>query len=245
VVTLSPHALVTSRLAVIPLMVFAGMTVSAQSTTGVHPRSSAAEYSVSRQDHGATYAASLVPASQVKHIFAADISKTYVVFEVACYPGDRKVDIDPDNFLVKLESDSEFVHPADAVTVASVIERKNTPASQSRQTVYTSANIGYESGTDPYSGRRVHGVYTGAGVGVGPNVDQGPQFPPPGNSPDDRVLLEDQLTAKGLPRGHFTAPVAGYLFFPAASLKKAKGVYQLECLGDDLQKVTLQVPKGH
>jgi hypothetical protein len=245
VAILGSHAFATSRLSFIPLMALAGLIAAAQNTTGVHPRSNASDYSASRQAESATYAASVVPANQVKHIFAADISKTYVVFEVACYPGDSKVDVDPDNFLVKVASDSEYVHPADAVTVASVTERKNMPRAQSNETVYTSANIGYESGTDPNSGRRVHGVYTGADVGVGPNVDQGPQFPPRRDPADDRVLLEDQLTAKGLPRGHFTAPVAGYLFFPAGPLKRAKGVYQLECLGDDSRKITLQVPKTH
>lgn len=233
----------TSWLAIIPLIALGGIAASAQSKPGVHPRSSPADYSAQQQVQGATYAASALPQGQVKHIFAADISKSYVVFEVAFYPGDNAVEIDPDNFLVRVETDSEFVHPADAVTVASLIQRKNMPRSPSNSAVYTSANIGYESGTDPYSGRRVHGVYTGAGVGVGPNDDPGPQFPTGGMSPDDRVLLEDQLTAKGLPSGHFTAPVAGYLFFPAASLKKVKDVYKLEYLGDASLKVTLQVPK--
>jgi hypothetical protein len=241
--TVSSDAFVRSRLAIIPLIALGGMTALAQSKTGVHPRASASDYSTQQQVQGATYAASVLPQDQVKHIFAADISKTYVVFEVACYPDDSAIEIDPDNFLVRIEADSEFVHPADAVTVGSVIQRKNMPRSPSNSAVYTSANIGYESGTDPYSGRRVHGVYTGAGVGVGPNDDPGPQFPTGGMLPDDRVLLEDQLTAKGVPSGHFTAPVAGYLFFPAASLKKAKSAYKLDYLADASRKVTLQVPK--
>jgi hypothetical protein len=47
-------------------------------------------------------------------------------------------------FLIKAGKDSEFVHPADAVTVASVIQQKNSPRppSNNGSAVYTSENVG-------------------------------------------------------------------------------------------------------
>jgi len=214
-------------------------------TTGVHPRSTPADYAVSRESNGIFYAASLVPADQVRHLFAADISKTYVVFEVACYPSQSgSVAIDPNNFLIKPRGNSEFVRPTDASTVASIIQEKNMP--RRRETgadVVTTAGVGYETGTDPYTGRRVHDTYTEVGVGVGTGRDNFPPPPPrPGSTPQDRAALENQLADKSLPQGSFTVPVAGFLYFPADLLKKAKGDYDLQYLNDASGKVDLVVP---
>jgi len=69
---------------------------SAQGTLGVHARATPADYATSQQGKIATYAASLLSAGEVKRIFAFDITKTYLVFEVACYPGQAgPVTIDP------------------------------------------------------------------------------------------------------------------------------------------------------
>ncbi len=224
-------------------------TLSAQSNAGVHPRSKPSDYAATQQTRTATYAASVLSADQVRHLFAVDISKSYVVFEVALYPspseppGTGAVKVDPGDFLVRVGSNSEFVHPADAVTIASVMQEKNTPRPRSNGStdVYTSTEVGYESGTDPYTGRRVHGVYTGAGVGHG--SDSGPPYPPPpGSTPYDRMTLESQLTAKALPTGSFTTPVAGFIYFPAKGMKKkSNGAYELDYLSDQTGDVHLQV----
>lgn len=234
------------RLKVAVCIVAGAFVASAQAITGIHPRARAGDYDASQQRGTVTYAASVLSADQVKHIFAIDISKSYLVFEVACYPSQaRQMRIDADDFLIKAGKDSEFVHPADAVTVASVIQQKNAPGrpSNNNSAVYTSANVGYESGTDPYTGRRVHGVYTGADVGVGP-VDSGPPFPaPPGSTPQDRMILESQLSDKALPQGSFSAPVAGFLYFPVKAIKKkSNGAYQMNYLGDPSGKVQLRIP---
>ncbi|MBV9155182.1 MAG: hypothetical protein JO097_02910 [Acidobacteriaceae bacterium] len=219
----------------------------AQMQPGMPPRNLPSDYAATFQTKNATYAASLLPADQVKHIFAVDISKTYVVFEVACYPAQNgKVGIGPDDFLVKSGGNSEFIHSADAVTVASVIQEKNTPRPPSGRdvAVVPSATVGYETGTDPYSGRRVHGVYTEAGVGVGANPGPDPRFPPPpGSSPYDRQVLQAQLAQRALPWGQFTTPIAGYLYFPASRLKKnSNGTYELNYLADSSARVQLQIP---
>jgi hypothetical protein len=196
-----------------------------QAPYGIHPRSSPTEYAVSLQTPSGTYAASLVPSDEVKRLFAVDISKTYIVLEVACYPPAGPVQISPEDFLIKSGTNSsEFTHPADAVTVASV-------------------EVGYESGIDPVTGRRVHGTYTGVGTGVEVGPDNAPPPPPrPGSTSYDRMTLEQQLAQRALPDGTFNAPVAGFLYFPAKEVKKKNGVYELEYLASGSSPVRLQVP---
>jgi hypothetical protein len=222
-------------------------------TTGVHARATAADYAVSQQTNHATYAASLIPADQVKHLFPIDISKTYLVFEVACYPSQsgpvalNPVAVNPRDFLIKSASHSEFVHPTDALTIAAFNQDKRTPPSLPGRgpQVTTEVGVGYESGRDPYTGQRVHGTYTEAGVGVtnnpGPDMYPPPR-PRPGSSPQDRQALENELSDKSLPRGTFTAPVAGFLYFAAEPLKKSKGTYDLQHLDGAASKIDLIVP---
>ena len=140
--------------------------------------------------------------------------------------------------------------PADyavkAVTAA--IQKQHLPDREARTThVYTEANVGYESGVDPVTGRRVHGTYEGAGVGVanGQTSDMGPQpqYPTPGGLPGDRELLQRELTERGLPTGKFDHPVAGYVYFSRSEMKKdANGTYPLEYLGNDSNGPSLATP---
>lgn len=229
---------ISSRL--VPAIVLAALWFAPPAQSQVHPRSPS-DYAVSAQLNGITFAASILSSDQVKHIFAVDISKSYIVIEVACFPGpNTSLDVHPDDFLVKTGAKGEFVHPADGVTVASVIQGKSSPP-PSRSTVHTEAAVGYQTGTDAY-GRRVHSVYTEAGAGVGPDSNPPPD-PRPGSSPQDRQNLESQLMDRGLGEGRTTAPVAGYLYFPTASLKKSTAnTYQLQYFGDSGQKVDLPVP---
>ncbi|MFL6462961.1 MAG: hypothetical protein ACJ73N_00940 [Bryobacteraceae bacterium] len=209
---------------------------------GIHPRSKPEGYAAHMQGQGLTIAATALSPDQVKHLFAFDISKNYVVFEVACYPeSNGRFQLQADDFVVKTNDKNELAHRADSQTVAAAIQQRNTPRPSS-PTVYTEANIGYESGTDPYTGRRVHGVYTGGGVGV--STYPVPQYPTPGGYPQDRDLLEGQLWNKSLPEGTFTAPVAGYLYFPSSLLKKkSNGGYLLQYQNADLSsRMDLQVP---
>src|SRR5579875_1857694 len=138
----------------VALMAGLGSTmVLAQSSQGFHPRATPADYAASQKTTAAVYAASVVPADQVKHIFAADISHSYVVLEVAYYPAASSpaVRLNPEDFVVK-GAKSDFIHAADPSAVAAYIQEKNTPKPPSgRNTeVYTNAEVGYESGTDPY-----------------------------------------------------------------------------------------------
>jgi len=235
-----------TRFAVAACAICAVSFLSAQPQAGIRPRPAPADYAASGQTQSATYAASVVPRDQVQRMFATDISKDYLVFEVAFYPGNSgSVKLAPGDFRIRSPK-GDFIQPADAFTVAAVIQDERTPPpppSANDTTITTSANVGYASDTDPYTGRPVHSVYTGAGVAVAHGPNPGPIGPPPrGSTPYDRRVLETQLGDKALPQGNFTGPVAGFLYFPARRAKKKSGGYTLEYLGDNSGSVQLEVP---
>ena len=222
-------------------IVFFTLALSAQTpVTGLRARATPADYAVSQSTKMATFAASLVPADQVRHLFAVDISKKYVVFEVAVYPSPiGSAAVDPGDFFVKSGSTASFVRPTDASTIAALIQDRNTPGLPSRgPQVTTAVMVEHESGPG------YHGTYTAAEVGVDNNpAGFPPPLPPrPGSSPQDRATLEAQLSEKALPPGTFTAPVAGFLYFAADQAKKVKGSYDLECVNDDPARVDLLIP---
>jgi hypothetical protein len=213
---------------------------------------------VKAQGPSASYAASLVPAEQAKHLFAFDITGKYLVFEVAYFPKEQWGQIDTDDFVIKRGDKGDLTHIADATSVAAEFQRENAPRrpeglGTGDTQIHTEANIGYESGTDPVTGRRVGGTYTGGGVAV---EHGGPSAPPPplrpGASSEDRNLLETQLRDRQLPSGKFDHAVAGYLYFAKSTVKKDKsGNYILEHLGETnpsgvSDKVQLVIPgKNH
>ncbi len=210
---------------------------------GVRARGGPADYAVQAKLANAQIAATLLPADQVKHAFAYDISKLYAVIEVAVYPGTDPVVIHDGDFSIKLPSQLDILRPAEPETVAADLQERRTPRTTGRSVpVYTEVNVGYETGTDPETGRHGHAVYTGVGGGVGgPPV---PSYPAPGGYPQDRALLEDQLFRKSLPEGTASKPVAGYLYFPLSELKKVKATYDVEFHSADPQQpvVSLSVP---
>lgn len=225
-----------------------GVLLGQQQPSGVTARSKPEDYSVHVSAGGKTYAASLLSSDQVKHIFATDISKKYLVFEVACYPeSGGAMDIHADSFITD-GRDKDMVRPADAMTVAARMQQKPAPKLPSEMgDVQTEANVGYESGTDPYTGRRVHSTYEGVGVGVG---NGGPDRRPSVDPPDwahDMETLQRQLEDRALPSGKFAHPIAGYLYYPAALVKKpGKDGYRLKYDGDISESAVLNLPaKNH
>jgi hypothetical protein len=220
----------------------------AQQTSGITARGRPEDYPVHVSAGGRIYAASLLSNDQVKHIFATNISGKYLVFEVACYPGSgTAMDIHADSFLAE-GREKDIVRPADAMTVAARMQHKSTPPQLPSEigNVQTEANIGYESGTDPYTGRRVHSTYEEVGVGVGNGPNPRASTVPP-DWAQDMEVLQRQLEDRALPSGRFAHPVAGYLYFPVALLKKpGKDGYHLKYDGDDADKpVLIFPPKGH
>jgi hypothetical protein len=225
------------------------------SPKGVHPRATPDDYAVKAQGKGAAYAASLVAAEQAKHLFAFDITNKFLVFEVAYFPENNQWgQIDTDDFVIKHGDKGDLTHVADASAVASAVQKENAPKraeslGNGNTQIHTESHIGYESGVDPVTGRRVSGTYTGAGVGVEHGGPPPPLDPArPGGSPEDRKELEIQLQDRQLPKGKFDHAVAGYLYFPKAAVKKdGNGNYVLEHLGETdsgnrSEKVDLVIP---
>jgi len=221
---------------------------------GVHPRTTSDDYAVKAQGKGVAYAASLVPAEQAKQLFAVDITGKFLVFEIACFPQDGQwLELDSDDFVLKRRDKGDLTHGSDALAVAGSIQKENAPRRAESlpgdTQIHTEGHIGYESGTDPVTGRRVNGTYTGAGVGV---EHGGPARPPddprPGASSEDRRTLEAQLRERQLPSGKYDHAVAGYLYFPKALVKKdGSGNYVLEHLGNTnstgvSESVSLAIP---
>ncbi len=237
----------------ITVIAFGGVLAAQDGPRGVPARPSATDYAASTKWQNATFAASLVPAKQVEHMFAFDISKSYVVFEVACY-ADSSADLKlaREAFVVKVNASGEAVHNAEPGVVASAIQRQNLPPMPSSHgvNVATAAAIGVEHGTDPYSGRPATHVYTAGEVGVETGRDRTPpQDARPGGTSEDRRMLEAQLQARSLPEGPVHHPVAGYIFFRKSDLKtQPDDTYALQYLADQdgsgaTHSVTLSVPK--
>jgi hypothetical protein len=210
---------------------------------GIHPRPNANEYPAHEQQSGTSYAAAAPSKEELHNSFVTNLADGYIVLEVAVYPksGD-KLDLNRDDFLLRVGGSGDAIRPADPETVAGVLQRKNTPRppSNSDVTVYPSVGVGYGSGTTP-DGRHVHGweTQTGVGVGVGPT---GPPNPAPGSTDRDRSVMTAELNDKALPEGAVSAPVAGYLYFPMPSKKKASGVYELR-YDNGAANVRLYVPR--
>lgn len=234
------------RNSIVPVLLAGGVLWAQQDAQhrGVHPRATPDDYVAKAAGPNETYAASLIPVDQVKHLFAFDISGTYMVFEVACFPSlDRTSQVQPDDFVLKLPKGS-LAHQSEAATIAGDIQRQNAPKLNSRNTeVVTDASIGYSSGIDPYTGRRVSGVSTGAGVGVQHGGDR-PPYADPAAVYVDRELLQSQLQARALPTGKFDHPVGGYLYFPKSQVKKdSSGNIVLEHMGDiGAPRLELKIP---
>lgn len=221
----------------------------AQQPGGITARNKPDDYAVHVDAGGRTFAATLLSADQVKHIFASDISHKYLVVEVACYPGNgTSMEVRPDSFLAD-GRDNDVVRPADAMTVAARMQQKHDePKLPSEMgNVQTEASVGYETGTDPYTGRKVHSTYEQAGVGVGNGP--GPDRTPRNDTSDwghDMETLQRQLEDRGLPSGKFDRPVAGYLYYPIALVKKpGKDGYRLKYDGDIRDTAVLILPAKH
>ena len=182
---------------------------------GIKPRANSAAFPASAQTETLDIGAAQLSASQVGHTFASpELGKGYIVVEIALYPKNGELKLDPANFTLAIESTKTVLHAASPQAIAAVLQK---PGGRD-VTLYPVATVGYESGRDIY-GQRQSGVTTGAGVGVG--LD--PKQP---KSDADRRVLEAELKDKALPSGTFEKPVAGYLYFPVSGAKKVKYILQ-------------------
>jgi hypothetical protein len=192
----------------------AGGIVAAQDP-GIAPRPSASDFPAHSERANVSVGAALLTPEEIRHAFATDLAKNYMVVEVALYPS-QPVAVKRSEFTLVVPGTHNALRPLAPRTTAAAVQKRN--ASGRDVTLYPGANVGYESG--PYG----RGVDTGVGLGVGigaPGQDR------PAASDADRRVMEQELSDKSLPEGSFSKPVAGYLFFPLS--KKAPN------LGQDLE----------
>jgi len=203
---------------------------------GIRPRGSPADYPAHGTSDGVTVAAAVVPPAQVRKLFSADLNGSgYIVIEVAVYPETvSNVDVSSGDFMLSPAGETSAVPPVSAQTIAGVLDRKNSPP-RIRDTG-VDAVVGYGTGTDPATGQRRSGTYTGVAVENGP---QGTLSPP--SSGPDPWLMKQELEERSLPEGKSTQPVAGYLYFPKLAKKSRNAGYDLTYYGVS-NKVRLVIP---
>ena len=211
---------------------------------GIRPRSGAADYPARESIGPGAFGAGVIPASEAKKIFAADIDKAgYVVVEVGVFPADgRELDLSPVDFTLRADPNSISERTMDADAIAAAVAKPVPsvgPESPGEEVSVTAgASVQHISYPDPATGRKTGTTIVGvnSGVEVGNN---GQRFP--SSSGTDTKRLEQSLWEKSLPDGRTTVPVAGYLYFPKPS-KKAKNAWVLEWQNAG-ERVNIALPK--
>jgi len=203
---------------------------------GIAPRDAAEKYPAHAQREGVAIGVKLLTAEEAHKAFVANVNDCCLVVEVGLYPkGDKPLDVNFDDFKLRVVGADTTVRPQTAWQVATSIQKKKD--SQHDVSIAPTASVGYESGTyiDPVTGQpvRVHGVYTAAGVGVG--VD--PTGSPTAAADHELEVMKAEFKDKGLAEGSASLPVAGYLYFPIPKNKKAAKL-ALEYMIEE-EKVTL------
>lgn len=215
--------------------------VPAISGQGIHPRPTSEDYPIhqnamTQDTKTVDVGAALMPSRQVKKAFSPDLDKGYVVVEMGIFPLEGgKVKISATDFALKIGDD--LVYPATAATAAASLDRGRDTNRTARNNTgihgVADASIGYESGTDPVTGQRVHGWTRGTGVGV-TNEPTAGNYPSPDPPPvQDPRNVQADVEDRALPEGEIAHPVAGYLYFPVASKMRKKGQYLLVYLAGD------------
>jgi hypothetical protein len=204
--------------------------------TGVPPRASAKDYPVQGQAGSATIAATIVPPNQVSKTFTPDISKQYIVVEVAIYPQSGvQFDVQSSDFALRVGQ--RFGRADRPIDVAPWPERRD-PASRLPVDVTTEVGIVHESDNDPVYGRRqATGTYAGVGVSSPRN-----DIPPPPDPRLDPRVISDKLQRMALAEGDTKDAIAGYLYFPQYAKRKKSDEIELRYAKHDLT-VNLLLPK--
>ena len=218
--------------AILTLMSMLTLPLLADAPKGTVPRSGADKYAAHAGIGGAAIGATLLTSKDVHRTFSTDLSRCCRVVEIGLYPSENKtIDISTVDFILRVAGTAKAVKASSGALVAATLQQKGSDVR--RITTLGEVHVGYESGIDPLTGQRVHGVESGVGLGVG---SSGPRA---ASTDRDRELMELELTEKALPEGTVLAPVAGYLYFSISQDNK-KASYELEyTLGG--QKVLLKL----
>jgi hypothetical protein len=192
--------------AILTLLSILNLPLMAEGPRSTVPRSGAEKYAAHAKAGNAAIGATLLTSKDVRKTFSADLNRCCRVVEVGLYPfKGEPIDVSTGDFILRLAGTETAVRASSGALVAAQLQRKNS--GDRGITTLGEVHVGYESGTDPITGQRVHGVESGVGVGVGNSLPRAP-------SPDrDRDLMQLELTEKALSDGTAPAPVAGYLYF--------------------------------
>ncbi len=185
---------------------------------GIRPKGEVDRYTASGGENGHNVGAHLLSDLEVLQRFSSDLKDTYLVVEVALYPGDDELDVGVGDFALQVsDKKRNLTLPAEDPALIDAPERKGGIAVLSSR----SQRMGYPSGGSGGLGRRRSRgprPITSTGVGVGQRETV------PG-----RVKLRTgtEAEAKGLPEGVALDSVAGYLYFKLEKREK-KARYELQ-----------------
>jgi hypothetical protein len=204
---------------------------------GVPPRLTPKDYAAQGHAGAAKIAASIIPANQVSRMFSPDISKDYIVVEVAIYPENGvPFDVESPDFALRV---GQRIGRADLPWDVARWPDSRPPIRRSPVDVTTEVGIVHESDNDSVYGRQ-HGTATYTGVAVStPGHDNLPL--PPDPRADPRVI-SDKLQRMALPEGDTKAAIAGYVYFPQYAKHKKSDEIELKYAKDDVA-VNLVLPK--
>lgn len=190
----------------------------ADSRRGIGPRQHPADYAEFADKGRFTLGVSSLTKNSILQNFSSDLTKGFIVVEVGLFPlKENQVEIDPKYFVLKAADGSGLVRPLDPLSVAGILRR--TTGDKREVALYPTVGVGYETGgcNDPYYGEHCGGGWsTGVGVGVGIGRSGS------GTAPEDRRVMETELSEKELPAGVYSERVCGYLYFPVTEKNRKK-----------------------
>jgi hypothetical protein len=215
---------------------------AAAGESGLQPRPSSSDYPVSKTAKEAAIGALLAPGDQVKKILPDEISRKYVVVEVAIFPQDGSdVDVTSLDFALKFGPD-DIRYPSTPHDVAGVWKEKQPSLPSHGPEVHGETGVTYGSGNDPVNGRtRGWSTYEGVAVSNGHPSDAPAVDAPPPPPPYDPYVVEARAKEKALPEGQTSRAVAGYLYFPRSTKKRKNTPLELR-YSKDGDVVTLSLP---
>ena len=218
--------------------IFGVATIAHASDPGVPPRAASTGYPVHGPAESATIAAAIMPPNQVSKMFPPDISKDYVVVEVAIYP-ENGVPFDAHSADFSLRVGQRIGRADSPIDVAPWPDRR-VPAIRSPVDVTAQVGVIHESENDPAYGRqRGTATYTGIAVSS-PGHDNLP--PPPPDPRVDTRIVQDKAQRMALPEGDTKVAIAGYLYFPQYAKRKKSDEIELR-YAKDYATLNLIFPK--
>src|SRR5512146_2761661 len=94
-------------------VLFALTVAGADSTHGIKPRKTAADYPVFQQHQKFALGAEQLSQKQVQHAFATELDKRYIVVEIGIFPAaNGNVKVSPSDFMLRIAGTKDVLRPA-------------------------------------------------------------------------------------------------------------------------------------